>query len=475
MFDSAPKCEQTSSILKNSFASGVLATAFFTPFGDTHGMAEAALPPTVRSSVQQSEVDYEKLTLRAAQYFIDARTENGLIRDRTCNRFSADEVQQDTPNIASIAASGYGLAALPIMVENQLISRAQARLWLSQSLTTVAAISKDTPGHWLHHFVDGQSGVPRLNSEVSTVDTALYYYGAIAAGEYLGGSEKERVYTMLSKLDFELMRTNAGTRPESLSFCHGYYMHPETEEVRFIENRWDSVSEGILVPFLAIGAGAAPGECWTVGISRNENWVGRSQKTFDNLPLFTFFYPLGYLPIRGSEDALGTNYWQEAADAVDLQQEFSITQKLPAAMFGYSASDGPGGYYAFEAEDHGNGIVLAPPAVVASLPFARQDVDALLPHLQEANLFTGTYGIVAAYEPATGWQAKDMIGIDIGSMLLMLDAHTDQTVWNLMRQSPVIQRGLKDCGFVERKNESMPIQLNNDSSFSTFSDIARPD
>ena len=317
---------------------------------------------------------------------------------------------------------------------------------MGETLDTVERISADIPGHWLYHFVDGKTGTPITGSEVSSVDTVLFYYGAIAAGEYLGGAEKARVYSMLSRVDFELMRTNAGTLPKSLTFSHGLHIDQQSGQVRFIPSRWDTISEGILLPVLAIGTGASPKECWSDGLDRTERWVGASQQTFHNLPLFTFFYPLGYLPIQNATDSCGVNYWQEAADAVDLQQEYSARCASIHDLFGYSASDGPDGYRAFRAQSVGP-IVIAPPAILAALPFAEHDVKVILPYLMEKELLSGRYGIVAAYEPATNWKAPDMLAIDIGSMLLMLDAYTDQTVWKAMRQSTVISRVLRECGF----------------------------
>lgn len=423
---------------------GLLAASMWAGFPATAASGDAVI--SLEAVSQRTQVDCDQLIIKGSRYFIDGRTSNGLIADRL-NNHEHGLHRPDEQQVASIAATGYGLAILPIIVDEKIVDYREAKLMFNETLDTVEHISAQNPGGWLYHFMDGDTGEPALNSEVSTIDTAIFLYGAIAAGEYFGGDERTRVYTLLKKIDFDLVRTNAGKTPDSLTFSHGYFLNNQTDTPLFIPSQWDRISEGILIPFLAIGMDAAPVSCWTSGLDRSIRWEGATGETFDNLSLFTFYYPLGFLPIYNKKDLSGSNYWQEAADAVNLQQEFSSSQKLPDHFFGYSASDGPAGYHAYRAVQENKGLVIAPPSIVAALPFAHQDSVEMFLHLQAKELLSGRYGLVAAFDPITGWKAKDMLGIDVGSMILMLDAAEKQRIWKLMEKSPVIQRGLQKCGF----------------------------
>ena len=50
-------------------------------------------------------------------------------------------------------------------------------------------------------------------------------------------------------------------------------------------------------------------------------------------------------------------------------------------------------------------------------------------------------------DPRFGWIAKDHLGIDQGPMLAMIANHRSDTIWRVMRRSPILRRGLQRAGF----------------------------
>jgi len=58
-----------------------------------------------------------------------------------------------------------------------------------------------------------------------------------------------------------------------------------------------------------------------------------------------------------------------------------------------------------------------------------------------------TYGFVDAFNPQTGWYSPDVLGIDVGIMLLMAENHRTGLVWRQFMSAPEIQRGLKLARF----------------------------
>lgn len=64
----------------------------------------------------------------------------------------------------------------------------------------------------------------------------------------------------------------------------------------------------------------------------------------------------------------------------------------------------------------------------------------------------GKYGFQDAYnldvEPA--WYGKDVIGIDKGISLLMLENYRTGLVWKYFMKNEYVQKGLKMAGFIKK-------------------------
>lgn len=441
------KNSKTSSDKHRNFISGTTLLSgalMFSSFAPTEAIAMER--PVIQNSANPAR-STTQIFDHGLNYFLDARTESGLILDRMTN-LRGQELPRE--GVASLAATGYGLAALPLACEKGSISREEAEQMLKKTLDTVEELSRNTRGGWLYHFVDSATGEPAINSEVSSVDTILFYYGAIVAGEYVGGEERDRVYTMLHNLDFDMMRTNDGACPDSLDFSHGYRIK-ENGEIKFIRSRWDRYSEGILIPFLALGATSLDAEIWSKGIDRTHYWKRDGLEAFDNLPLFTHYYPLGFIPCKDMVDSTGTDYWKEASNAVKMQLLYCDDKDYPEKLFGLTACDGPDGYHAYYPDHPYKGKVIAPLAVAACLPIEESITREALTELDRLHLLNGRYGAIAAFEVESGWTASETLGIDIGSTLLMLDIHDRGLVHSLLRKSPVIQKAMQRSGFTTER------------------------
>ena len=110
------------------------------------------------------------------KYFIQESNENGLIRDKTVY----------SKNVASIAAVGYGLAALVISVERKIIKYEQGYERANRTLDTFLNNVEGKNG-FFYHFVNMKNGKREWNSEISIIDTAIFICGALLVGEYFSG------------------------------------------------------------------------------------------------------------------------------------------------------------------------------------------------------------------------------------------------------------------------------------------------
>jgi hypothetical protein len=57
------------------------------------------------------------------------------------------------------------------------------------------------------------------------------------------------------------------------------------------------------------------------------------------------------------------------------------------------------------------------------------------------------YGFVNAFNPLKDWYDPDVIGIDTGITMLMLENARTGFVWNTFMKNPEVQRGMQRAGF----------------------------
>jgi hypothetical protein len=106
----------------------------------------------------------DEIEHRAFRFFWEQADPNtGLVNDRAGN-FGPDDY-----TVASIAATGYGLAALPIGVERGWVDHDQAA---SRARVTLQfALTLAHQHGWIVHFVDKHTGERVWQSEFSTIDS----------------------------------------------------------------------------------------------------------------------------------------------------------------------------------------------------------------------------------------------------------------------------------------------------------------
>jgi hypothetical protein len=122
-----------------------------------------------------------------------------------------------------------------------------------------------------------------------------------------------------------------------------------------------------------------------------------------------------------------------------------------ADVWGITASDGPGGYQAWggpPAQGPIDGTVV-PCAAAGSLVFQpRLCLDALKAmRARYGEKGYLKYGFVDAFNPATGWYNRDVLGIDVGPTVLMAENCRSGFVWKTFMSNPEARAALKVAGF----------------------------
>ncbi|MDT5296677.1 MAG: hypothetical protein QOJ76_3557 [Acidobacteriota bacterium] len=403
----------------------------------------------VYTPTREDEAFIEDLSHRAFLYFYEhADPRTGLVLDRARASGEAHPPGHPSHDIASSAATGFGLTALCIGAGRDWISRDEAR---RRVLTTLRFFAERAPREhgWFLHWMDAATGERRWQSEYSSIDTALLLAGVLTARQYFHeDAEVLRLATEIyERVDFGWMLAG---HPFQLS--HGW--RPETG---FIGSRWDTYSEHLILQLLAIGSPTHPitPRAWRGWTRRRITYAGFTYMS--DGPLFTHQYTQAWADLRGRREGWYpfTDYFANSVKATRAHRQFCIdlAPEFPAYgpdVWGISASDSAGGYVAWGGPPRDPAIdgTVVPYAPAGSLMFTPDISLRALRALKErygARVY-GRYGFADAFNPNTGWVDEDVIGLDQGITLLSAANLRDRLVWRYFMKNSEIQRALKLVG-----------------------------
>src|SRR6202521_1818941 len=143
--------------------------------------------PTTSSLSLRDDPLLEEIERGNFRYFWEqANPETGLVRDR-CN------VRQPAKSdLASIAATGFGLTALCIGEKRGYVSHADARIRAANTLRFLWKKMQDHRG-FFYHFANVNNGERLWDSEVSSVDTAILLCGILTCRQHFAHLEIEQL------------------------------------------------------------------------------------------------------------------------------------------------------------------------------------------------------------------------------------------------------------------------------------------
>lgn len=427
------------------------------------------------ADLQDSDlIELESLQRQTFDYFLnEANPANGLVIDKTAPGWPA-----------SIAATGLALAAYPIGVERGYMSRGEA---VARTLATLRFFwlspqgpEPDATGHkgFYYHFLDMQTGRRAWECELSTIDSAFLFAGALTAGSYFNRDTADELEIVALADSLYLRADWAWAQDAGDSLTHGW--RPESG---FIAYRWEGYNEALLLYVLGLGSPTHPlpassYAAWT-STYRWDHCYGHDYLYAG--PLFTHQLSHVWIDFRGIQDefmrARGIDYFENSRRATYIQRCYAMENPRRFAGYGencwgITASEGPGpatvmlegiertffDYLARGVPYGPDDGTLAPWAVVASLPFAPEIVmPAIKFCIHEAQLKRDdSYGFKAAFnptcpgEPGTpqGWWVSPWhFGINEGPIVLMIENYRTGLLWRLMRECRYIRCGLERAGF----------------------------
>ncbi len=365
--------------------------------------------------------------------------------------------------VASIASVGYGLSALPIGIEAGFVTREEAEERAYNTLLTFRDDMTRTHGFW-YHFVGMQTSERVWESEVSIIDSALFINGALVVGSYFGGRVEELANELYESIEWNWYFDSAANK-----FYMGY--KPETG----FEGYWGGYAEQLMIFILAAGSpdysvhkGAYQFMKYNSTLKNETSEYGEFYPTYTG-SIFTHQYSHAWFDFESYDDQDGFNWFTNSENAVDAAIAYAKSKTtefsgLNENSWGMSACDGPGEYvysndmyrgnYGSGPAQGSNSFLLdgTVPAygAIGSIVFRPDESIAAMENYNTFEGFQSEYGFVGAYNIdifESNWFANDIIGIDKGISLLMLENYMSGMIWKIYMEVPYIISAIEVLDF----------------------------
>ena len=379
----------------------------------------------------------------------------GLVLDR-----------DDQPAVATVAATGFALAAWCVGAARGVLDRDAVLVRLRG---TVATLERSVPHHrgLLAHFVDAGTGERTGRSEYSTIDTALALCGAVVAARWADDPGlTAAVDRLLDRVDWPWLVQQRGDRTVlrmAWVASEGDDYGAAADESGFV-GAWDMTAEQLPMYLLAAGHPAVPAslaqELWR-GFDKPIGSYGGHECVFEPAgTLFTAHFPIAFHPFQRVRDLDGRDWWANArevtlADRAWCTDQASRFRTFAAGLWGPSAGLGPDGYVVNGARPSREeprcdgtvppvslfgGLLVAPEETAPALRVLRDE------HPGAWNEWGATDGV--NLEGGAPWYAPARFGLNKGATALLGAAALGSTlVWDAFSGHPWIARGEQALGF----------------------------
>jgi hypothetical protein len=394
--------------------------------------------PTKYRFTRDEDSFLEELERACFQFFWEqVNPYTGLVKDRS------QAGGPDARNVASIAATGFGLTALCIADHREWEGRAKIRDRVRNTLRFVSTRLPQAHGFFCH-FVNIQNGERVFQSEVSSIDTAIFICGVLTCRAYFSDPEIHDLATRIyERVDW------------------GWLLHGQevlsmgwTPEHGFLKARWDSYSELMMIYLLGLGSNAIAKDTW--------NAWNRPAFEFNGIryigsyaPIFAHQYSHAWFDFRGKRDKYA-NYFTNSMVATKVHKLWclELTRQFPDYsddLWGITASDSSHGYSVWGGPPVMGRIdgTVVPCATGGSLAFLPEESIRVLQNIRDKyeKRAWRRYGFVDAFNPLRNWYSPDVIGIDLGITLLMAENARTGFVWEQFMKNDVAVNGMARAGF----------------------------
>jgi hypothetical protein len=216
----------------------------------------------------------------------------------------------------------------------------------------------------------------------------------------------------------------------------------------------------VITACLAIGSPTFPikPESWRAW---NREWINYGEYKYLShaAPLFIHQYSHAWVDFRGRRETQPphVDYFENSIIATRAHRQFCIdlAKEFPgysANVWGVTASDSAKGYVAWGGPPRHPRIdgTVVPCAAGGSLMFTPEISLPALREMREkfGEKIYGRYGFADAFNPNNGWVNPDVIGIDVGVMLLSAENLRSANVWRWFMLNPEPAKAMRLIGLL---------------------------
>lgn len=383
------------------------------------------------------------------KYFWDyAHPVSGLARERS----------NATPETVTSGGSGFGIMAIPVAINRNFISRSQGLARMQKIVDFLKNKAQKFHGafpHWMNGTTGTVIPFSTKDNGADLVETSLLMQGLLTARQYFnetGAAEtalRNDINLMWNAVEWSWFRQN------NQNVLYWHWSPNYNWEMNHKIQGWN---ETLIAYILAASSPTfpIPQVVYREGFARNGAMVNNNSYYGYPLPLgpdkggplfFAHYSFLGVNP-NGLAD-LYANYQTQVTNHTKINYEYCKAN--PKGFFGYSslcwgltASDVPGGY---SANEPNNDIgVISPTAALSSFPYTPvESMNALkFFYYKLGDKLFKQYGFVDAFSLKDIWFAESHLAIDQGPIIIMIENHRSQLLWNLFTSCPEVKNGMKN-------------------------------
>ena len=272
-----------------------------------------------------ADMAWDLLQFTTVLYYLhETNPDNMLVRDKT-----------DPKAPVSIAAVGMSLATTPVIVERDVIIREfAAKLTLKKLrylLECPQGPEPDSSGYkgFFYHFLDIETGRRAWQCELSTIDSAFLFAGALTVATYFDRDTADEA-EIRSIADALYRRADWNwARDGEATLKHGW--RPESG---FIPHRWQGYDEGLLLYILGLGSPTypLPTESYHAYCATYQWKTIYNRELLYSGPLFTHQLSHMWIDFRGIRDDYmrqrSSDYFENSRQATFVQQEYAVRNPM---------------------------------------------------------------------------------------------------------------------------------------------------
>ncbi len=384
------------------------------------------------------------------KYFWDfAHPESGMARERNTSG-----------DLVTTGGSGFGVMAILVGIERGFITRQQGIDRLAKIVDFLGNADR-FHGVW-PHWLNGNTGdvIPfsERDDGGDLVETAFMIQGLLTVRQYLNTNDptEENLYQAISQL-WESVEWDWYTQNENVLYWH--WSPNYNWQMNHKIQGWNES----LITYILAAASKTHGisaDVYHQGWARNGNMANGNDYFGITLPLgeerggplfFAHYSFLGLDP-RTLEDQYA-NYWTQNVNHTLINRAYCVAN--PKNFVGYgencwglTASDNHLGY---SAHSPNNDLgVITPTAALSSFPYTPEESMEALKffYYTLGDKLWGEDGFYDAFNPTEGWYADSYLAIDQGPIILMIENHRSNLLWDLFMSDPDVTEGLQKLGFI---------------------------